>query len=109
MGADRRSDSFIDYGSRSNTTVPAPPAIVDGDNLYIVMMIGASPTSPAVTPPPGFVEVLDPPYPITVGTGIGFEVKVRLFWKRANSESGSYGFIHTTASTSAYMVSVLGA
>src|SRR5437899_1348503 len=109
MGADVRSDNHIDYGSRSNTAVPAPPIIVDGDKLAIVLMIGAAPTSPPVTPPPGFVEKLDSGYPITVGTGIGFEVKIRVFTKKASSESGSYAFTHTTASTSAYIVSASGA
>ncbi len=106
--ADVRSHSSIAYGSRTNTTIPAPGAIVDGDPLFVIFLIGRATEAPPITPPSGFTEILDAPYPISVNPG-GFEVEIHLYRKQASGESGDYAFLHDQASTTAWMCAVADA
>lgn len=109
MTATLRSDSSVAYGGRTNTTIPAPTGIQNGDQLRIVFLIGAAPgIVPAATPPAGFTEK-GSPYPlIVIGDG-PFELQARVYEKPASGEAGDYTITHANASTAAWMGAVQGA
>ena len=100
-----RSQSSTTYASRTNTVVTAPASISDGDILVCAIVGAAQTTAPTITGPTGWTafgtatSVLD---------GGSFNAKYWLFWKRAASESGSYTFTHTTASTQAFLAAYSG-
>jgi len=101
-----RSNSTITYSSRTNTTVSAPSGIVNGDILVATIFVAATGSSPSVTAPTGFTEISISP---TSVSSAGFYGNLHVYWKRAASESGSYTFTHTTASTECVMIAVSGA
>jgi hypothetical protein len=101
-----RSTSSVNYGSRTNTTIPAPAGIQNGDELHIFFPIGGGGTAPTPTFPAGFAQIGVGPTDVTVS---GFNVKYYCARKRANGESGDYEIAHTAASTAAFMYCVSGA
>lgn len=102
------SDSFVNYGTRTNTDITAPGSIVDGLGLLIVFEIGAlnPPGVPTPTPPAGF-NILNN-YPVTRADSNGFTVDTYAWLKIAASEAGNYQVVHSSASSNAYMVAVSG-
>jgi len=100
-----RSSTITTWASRTNTVATAPAGIVDGDALFLFVIIGAA-TPPDVTPPTGFSLLTN--FPTTLTT-IGFSVKASAFVKIASSESGSYTVTHASASSQAYMAAFSGA
>ncbi|CDM57664.1 putative mannose-sensitive agglutinin [Rhizobium favelukesii] len=104
-----RSISSTTYASRANTAVTAPAGIVNGDILIAIIFLGQSggtaPTAP--TAPSGFTQ-------IGTGTSVtesgnSFSALFGVYWKRAASESGSYTFTHSTASSQAAIAVYSGA
>ena len=81
-----RSISTMTYADRSRPVSIIPPTgIVDGDNLFLVFIVGES-AEVTITPPAGFT-VLQAQNIVTVS---GFTVTRILAWKRASGESGNY-------------------
>ena len=91
-----KSVSAQQYASRTNTVVPAPAGIVNGDILILSLALGVSGTPPTPTLPSGFTQIDTQ----RVGTG-GFNVDQYIAWKRASSESGSYTITHSACSSNA--------
>lgn len=106
MAAAFRSIASTTYASRTNTTVSAPAGIVNDDILIAAIFVGASGSSPAVTPPSGFTLIGTP---TVVADGTSFTARFSIYWKRAASESGSYTFTHAAGSSQAIIVAVSGA
>ena len=101
-----RSTNYINYASRTNTTVPAPAGIVNSDILLLALAIGrAGGTPPAPTFPAGWTVIAGPSTEVDAGA---FQVTRRLAWKVASGESGDYLITHTVASTSAVILCVSG-
>jgi hypothetical protein len=93
-----RSLSSTTYASRTNTTVTAPTGIANNDILIAAIFTGgASPPTP--TFPTGFTAIDN----TSVSDTGGFIGKFYVAWKRAASESGSYVFTHTAASSQAFI------
>lgn len=88
------------YASRTNTTVTPPGGIVDDDFLLLSILTAAATTAPTATPPAGFTEIGTV---ISVSDGGGFNVRLRTFYKRASSESGSYTLTHTACTSQAHL------
>lgn len=102
-----RSIASTTYASRTNTTVSAPAGLANDDILLAGIFVGSSSTTvPTVTPPAGFAALTDPTNSTNDGSFYG---KLRIFWKRAVSESGSYTFTHTTASSQCILFAISGA
>ncbi len=108
MATIRATPGTVTVGSRTNTTIPAPAGIQDGDILLALLDVGGS-TSPAVTPPSGFTEITTTGWPLTYARADPWQVKVHAYWKVASSESGNYTFTHSSASTEAIMFAISGA
>lgn len=95
MPVSHRSKSSVLTGTRTNTVVPAPADIQNGDLLELSLYIETL----TATPPAGF----------TAFTGLGplvFPVNnARLYkwWKRADGEVGDYTITHASAVTNALM------
>ncbi len=74
-------------GAATDTvTIPAPSGIANNDILIAVVY--AEPQTQTISPPAGWSSVVS-------GTNTGYPFKLQIFWKRANSESGSYVFTET--------------
>lgn len=103
------SDSFVNYGTRTNTLIPAPINIQDGDNLLIIFEDGAlnPPGVPVPTPPPGFVIL--PGFPLTRFDSNVFTVNTYAWGKTASGEAGDYTVTHASASSNAWMQCARGA
>ncbi len=103
-----RSDSFVAYGARTDTTIPAPAGIQDDDGLLIIFEDGAlnPPGVPVPTPPAGFLILNG--FPLTRADSNGFTVDTYAWGKIAASESGDYQIIHANASSNAYMLAASG-
>ena len=104
------SQSTINQGSRTNTTITAPASIADNDILRIFFWLAAEPGPPPTpTPPTGFSQLLAS----TTLTGLGGtgngELRVWLWEKRAATESGDYTVTHDSAFSLAYMEVIRGA
>jgi hypothetical protein len=102
-----RSSSSVSFGVPvTNTVIPAPAGIQDGDSLLIVWEGGANPVPPTPTPPSGFVVVAN--YPRFRVDALGFRVDTWAWEKIASGESGDYTVLHAGASTNAYMQAASG-
>lgn len=106
MSVTHRSDSSVNYGSRTNTTITAPTGITNGDTLTIGFAIGSTGTPPTPTPPAGF-NIL-PGYPtimsdVSIVAPGDFKVLVYVWGKIASGEAGDYTITHASANTTAYM------
>jgi hypothetical protein len=95
-------------GSRTNSTLPAPSSITNGDVLVAFLQVGGS-TSPAVTKPAGWTEITSTGYPITYSRADPWEVKNHVYWKVASSESGNYLFTHSAGTSEGIVFAVSGA
>ena len=82
------------YASRVNTTLTAPTGLADNDIMVMTLLVAFGGTPPVPTPPTGWTEF---------GTATDIvgssEANLRIYWKRAASESGSYTWTHTSANT----------
>ena len=108
MGPALRALTSTSYASgRTSTTVSAPSGLTDADILLATIFIGSSnSTVPTVTPPAGFNALADNPTNST--NDGGFYGKLNVYWKQAASESGSYTFTHTSASTQCVLMAIYG-
>jgi hypothetical protein len=105
-----RSTSTLTYASsRTNSVFTAPAGIVNDDILLIVMNIGDPTIMPplAATPPAGFTEATGSP--AGMSDGGAFVISIRVYWKKASSESGSYTVTHTAGNTEGVMYCISGA
>lgn len=102
-----RSKTSTTYASRTNTTLAAPSGLADNDILLAGIFVGASGTAPSVAAPSGFTALSGSPTSVT--DVYGFQGKFNLFWKRAASESGSYTFSHSSASSQGLLLAISGA
>jgi hypothetical protein len=104
-----RSSSTLAFGTRTNSVIPAPSTIVNGDLLLAILNVGDPSLLPpiALTGPAGFTEATGSPF----GTDRTdpYTISLRVFWKIAASESGSYTFTHGSASTECLMYALSGA
>lgn len=96
--------SSTTYASRTNTTVSAPAGIAADDIIIAQVLTGVSSEAPDPTPPSGFQQVGS----TTDGVQGGFNVEMRIYWKRASSEPSSYTFTHAAASSQASIVALRG-
>src|SRR3990167_7389501 len=104
------SQSTINQGSRTNTTITAPASIADNDILRIFFWLAAEPGPPPTpTPPTGFSQLLASDTLTGLGGSATGEMKVWVWEKRASSESGDYTVTHGSAFSLAYMEVVRGA
>ena len=72
----RTNKGTLTNGSRSNSVLPAPSTIVNGDILLAILIVGNS-AAPSVTPPAGFAEITG--YPIVYGNTIpGMSISMHL-------------------------------
>lgn len=101
-----RSHTSIAAGTRTTTTLTAPTGLANNDILLCIFLAVANP-SPAITIPSGFAEVTGSP--ATFSKPADVEFKLRAYWKRAASESGSYAFTHTSCGTEALLYAISGA
>lgn len=103
MGVSNKSTSVapVGLGPRTNTTIPAPANIKDGDLLVIMLYVELA----AATPPPGFM-------PFTGLGGVAFPIHTTTtFWawrKIASGESGDYLITHGNAPANAFMMVYTG-
>jgi hypothetical protein len=95
-----RSSTITTWASRTNTVATAPAGIVNGDALFLFVIVGAT-SPPTLTPPTGFSLLTG--FPASTHDGAPFTVAASAFVKIASSESGSYTITHTVASSQAYM------
>lgn len=102
-----RSFTSTAYASRTNTTLTAPSGLADNDILLAGIFVGASGTAPSVATPSGFTALTGSPTSVTDDGG--FNGKLNVFWKRAASESGSYTFSHSAASSQGLLLAISGA
>lgn len=103
--ADFRSDSKVDFGNRTNTTIPPPAGIEDDDGLLIIHAVGGSGVPPTATPPDGFVAL--PNFPVLYSDGepgVAFTYRVNAWLKVADGESGDYEVVHAAGLSTAYML-----
>lgn len=93
-----RSQSTTTYTSRTNIPITAPSGIADSDILLAGICTGlnGTPPTPALAGWAAFGTT-------TLVNGAGFQVRETILWKRAASESGSYTFTHSTASSVGWM------
>ena len=99
-----RSIASTTYASRTNTTVTAPAGILNNDILIGTIFLGLNPTAPTPTAPSGFTLISS-----TNVTYQSFNGKMFVYWKRASSESGSYTFTHSAASSQGVIAAYSGA
>lgn len=102
-----RSFTSTTYASRTNTTLAAPSGLADNDILLAGIFVGKSGTAPSVAAPSGFTALTGSPTSVT--DAYGFNGKLNVFWKRAASESGSYTFSHSSASSQGLLLAISGA
>ena len=102
-----RSISSTTYATRTNTTVPAPAGIQDGDVLLLVFLRGNGGANPATpTWPSGFDLVSG--YPTTVSDGTDYRVSKWVLKKVASGESGDYTVTHANGASQGVIVAVSG-
>lgn len=105
--ADIRSYNSLAYAVRTNSSVPPPSSIVDGDIILIISMTGAA--DPATQSfPAGFTAVTEGDWPIT-WSNEGWDLSIAAAWKVASSESGNYTVTHNSAGAEAAVYSISGA
>lgn len=104
--ASHRSFSAVGYAARTNTTIPAPAGIANGDILLILFAIGGDSPGNTASPPAGFTAA--PGYPTVATDASNFIVRTYLWVKVASGESGDYTVTHVNAPTTAYLVAVAG-
>jgi len=95
------SDSFVNYTTRTNTTITAPAGIQDGDDLLIIFEDGALNAAPVPTPPAGFAIL--PGFPLTRADSNVFTVDTYAWRKTAAAEAGNYTVTHASAASNAWM------
>jgi hypothetical protein len=100
-----RAVASVAYGSRTNTTVNKPAGTVDGDIMIWEQFVGRASSSPAVTFPTGWAQVMPP---TTITDTSGFVGWLYTYWKRASSEATTYTLTHAAASTQAAIASYSG-
>lgn len=103
-----RSSTGIAYTSRTNTVVPAPSLIHNGDILVLHFLVGNT-SSITATPPSGFSPVPGPSFPIQDGATGNFPVNNYTWYKLASNESGSYTVTHATGNSQAWIASFANA
>lgn len=107
MAASYRSISNLAYAGRTDSTIPAPASIADGDTLVAGLFMGrpgAVPHTP--TPPTGWAAV-EGTWPVALTDG-SFNGHVRLYYKIASGESGDYTFTHDLQNTACWCVCIIG-
>jgi photosystem II stability/assembly factor-like uncharacterized protein len=102
-----RSSSSTTYAVRTDTTLSAPSGLVDDDVIIAAIFVGADTTAPSVIAPAGFTEL--PGSPTSVTDSGNFNGQLHVYAKRAASESGSYTFTHSSASSQAILLAYAGA
>lgn len=104
-----RSITSLALGNRTNSTFTAPAGLADNDILLCVMCCGdaGDQTAPAVTPPSGFTQLTG--FPVTISQADPYATALRVFWKLAASESGSYTFTHGAADSEGVLYAISGA
>lgn len=99
-----RSISNLAYGSRTNSTVPAPAGVVLNDVLVAVFTKGGSAIQPS--PPVGWTLVAKAPQ-LSDGS---LTADNWIYWKAAGAgEPGSYTWTHAAGSTEVSILAVSGA
>lgn len=106
MAVAYRSQTSTTYASRTNTVLTAPSGLANDDILLAAVFVGANSTAPAVTAPAGFTALTGSP--TSRSDSGGFNGRLNLFWKRAASESGSYTFSHSSASSQGLLLAYSG-
>lgn len=94
------------YASRTNTTVSAPAGVADGDVLLGVIITALSagpPDAPDPTFPSGFVSMPGAATMLFTEIG-GFQLEMRVVYKVASGEPGTYTFTHAAANSQAVMM-----
>lgn len=105
-----RSGSQVNYGNRTNTTIPAPAGILDDDQLLIIFQTGAAGgAAPVPTPPAGFVLSAGPGFPFSVVDDNNFNVKTYAWTKKASGEAGDYIVTHANCNSTCFMLAIEGA
>ncbi|MGY3605134.1 MULTISPECIES: hypothetical protein [unclassified Bradyrhizobium] len=84
-----RSISSTAYQSSTNTVLPPPSGLANGDVLTAIIAAGQANTETTITAPAGFAQVAGAVYVSETGFCVGAAV----FQKRASGESGNYTFI----------------
>jgi photosystem II stability/assembly factor-like uncharacterized protein len=102
-----RSSSSTTYAIRTDTTLSVPSGIADDDIIIAAIFVGADTAAPSVIAPAGFTEL--PGSPTSVTDGGNFNGQLHVYAKRAASESGSYTFTHSSASSQAVLLAYAGA
>lgn len=109
MAAAIGSTSTITYAQRTNTVITAPSGIANNDVLVAILLVGGV-SVPTVAPPSGFSEVTTTGWPISVDEADPtWQLRLKLYWKVASSESGDYTFSHSSARSEAIMYRITGA
>ncbi|NEI52715.1 hypothetical protein GR217_34415 [Rhizobium leguminosarum] len=93
------------YAVRTNTTVPAPAGIADGDLLIAHMIVSGNGT--AMTPPAGWTQIGSTATAIDAGST--FFLNSRVYVKTAAGESGDYTFLHSSGSSQGTIARYTGA
>ena len=98
-----KSMSYVEYGSRTNTTVPAPAGLADNDIIIAASFSADVGTAPDIGLPSGFV-VKDTNTSVTDSGN--FNAKLGISWKRASSEGLEYLFTHSSASSQICLIAI---
>jgi hypothetical protein len=109
MAAAVRAVTSIALANRTNTTLTAPAGLANDDILLALIAAGdgGDTNPPAVTPPSGFSALTG--FPLTISKADPYATALRVFWKLAASESGSYTFTHGAADSEGLMYAISGA
>lgn len=101
-----RDISATTYASRTNTVVPVPSGIQDGDFMILMLVVaGFEPVTP--TEPAGWTLFSGFPQRVEQAGG-AFKADSRVYWRRAANEPASYTFTHASGSTDAVIVAASG-
>lgn len=88
---------FLVGSGRTNSVIPAPSQITDGNILVLYLLIGGGVTP---TPPAGFAGISGTSNGLiyTIANFPG-TANVHVWWKRASGESGDYTITHALSET----------
>ena len=109
MAAAVRAITSLALGNRTNSTLTAPAGLANDDILLAFLCAGDGndQTAPTVTPPSGFTLLTG--FPIQIDQPDPYATAMRVWWKLASSESGSYVFTHGAADSEGVMYAISGA
>ena len=108
MATEVRSSGVTTYATRTNTTIPAPAGIEDGDDLWLSFESFISGIQLGVTLPSGFALIDGTDFPHEINPAGGDTMALRIAHKVASGEAGDYTLTHGSMTTQGCILCVSG-